>query len=277
MRIAIASLVAALIPVFAFATAVETKDKYINCNCHITPGLPWKGEATKTVEHKAAVKHKHKGTGHAVKKADVTPVTDKPKHKHKKIAKVHKEEVSITGDGYPGREGVVTSNKLALPAGKSVYSSGELVYISGRVLDMKCVPVSDAIVEIWQTNPDGQYVRSTLGERLSPGPHFTGSGRATTDNLGRFNFVTTFPGAVSSRAPFIHVRVLHKDFPTLDTEMFFANDQRNSGDPVYTSLNDQQRSMVTAKVWQRDVNNPEMGLGASWDISLNGKNPYRRF
>jgi len=139
------------------------------------------------------------------------------------------------------------------------------------------VPVSDAIVEIWQTNPDGKYVKSTLGERLSPGPHFTGTGRATTDNLGRFNFVTVFPGPVKGRAPYIHVHVVHKDFPTLETEMFFGDDRRNADDPVYSSMSDLQRSMVTAKVWLRDVTDPEKGLGASWDISLNGKNPYRRF
>jgi protocatechuate 3,4-dioxygenase beta subunit len=256
-----------LFPVLACASSVEPKDKYLNCNCHITPGLPWKGAL---VEHKV-VHHHHK----AAKKAEAAPPAAPVKHKKRRVA--HKETQVPAGEGYPGRDGIVSSNKLALPAGKSIYSSGQLVYISGRVLDMKCVPVSDAIVEIWQADPEGHYVKSTLAERLSPAPAFAGSGRATTDNLGRFNFVTTFPGTVAGRAPFIHVRVVHKDFPALDTEMFFADDTRNSGDPVYSSLSPDQQKMLTAKVWQRDVNKPNMGLGVSWDISLNGKNPYRHF
>lgn len=272
MRIAIACLVA-LFPVLAFgSTAIEPKDKYLNCNCHITPGMPWKfvpkPHKAKVAEHKPVTHHKHK----VAKKVEPTTTTPPAE---KKV--VHKEHVAPPGEHYPGRDSFVTSNKLSLPAGKSIYSEGELVYISGRVLDMKCVPVSDAIIEVWQTNPDGKYVKSTLGERLSPGPHFTGTGRATTDNLGRFNFVTTFPGPVKGRAPYIHVHVIHKDFPTLETEMFFGDDKRNEDDPVYGSMSNEQRTMVTAKVWVRDVNDPDKGLGAAWDISLNGKNPYRRF
>src|SRR5262249_34525649 len=155
-------------------------------------------------------------------------------------------------------------------AGKSIYAPGELVYITGRVLDKQCVPVSDAIVEIWQADFNGQYKKPTLGERLSPEPVFAGTGRATTDNLGRFNFVTVFPGATQEgRAPYIHVQVRHKNFPKLDTEMFFANDQRNATDPVYSSLSPEHQQWVTAKVWQRDVNHPDKGLAANWDISLN--------
>jgi len=268
MKTAVACLII-LFPLLASASTVEPKDKYLNCNCHITPGLPWKGDSAPALHH--AVVHHHK-------KAAVTPVASgKPVHHKKKIVTTHVVHQNPAGEGYPGRDAIVSSNKLPLPAGKSIYSPGQLVYISGRVLDMKCVPVSDAIVEIWQADPDGHYVRSTLAERLSPAPVFTGSGRATTDNLGRFNFVTVFPGAVQGRAPYIHFRIVHKDFPALDTEMFFADDTRNMGDPVYSSLAPSQRTMLTAKVWQRDVNNPEKGLGASWDISLNGKNPYRHF
>ena len=86
-----------------------------------------------------------------------------------------------------------------------------------------------------------------------------------------------FPGSAGNRAPFIHVRVAHKDFPALDTEMFFSDDQRNTNDPVFNSLNPEQRGIVTAKIWQRDAGDPDKGLAASWDISLNGINPYRHF
>src|SRR4051812_19766721 len=60
-------------------------------------------------------------------------------------------------DGYPGKNSIASSNNLALPAGKSVYAPGQKVYIYGHVLDKNCVPVSDAIVEIWQAGVDGKY------------------------------------------------------------------------------------------------------------------------
>ena len=59
--------------------------------------------------------------------------------------------------------------------------------------------------------------------------------------------------------------------------MFFSGDNRNQSDPSLKALSPAQAAMVTAKVWQRDVNDPKKGLAANWDISLNGKNPYRHF
>ena len=185
---------------------------------------------------------------------------------------------SVTpGDRYPGREAIVPSNKLALPAGKSAYARGELVFLSGRVLDENCVPVSDAIVDIWQLSPEGKYVNSTLGDRESPDPHFTGSGRAVTNNLGQFNFVTLFPGTKDGQAPHINVHVVHQSLGALDTEMFFEGDRHNADDPRLARMTEDQRKLLLAKVWPQDPHDPEKGLAAEWDISLKGKNPWRHF
>ena len=64
------------------------------------------------------------------------------------IGKCSKTPYIGGNDNYPGRGKIVPSNKLALPAGKSAYANGQLVYIAGRILDENCVPISDAIVEI---------------------------------------------------------------------------------------------------------------------------------
>ncbi len=178
---------------------------------------------------------------------------------------------------YPGRAVIVPSNKPALPAGKPAYANGQVVYLSGRVLDSNCVPVSDAIVDIWQGDSNGKYARSTMSGRLSPDPYFTGSGRAVTDNLGRYNFVTVFPGSKNDRAPHLHVHVIHPRFPTLDTEMFFSDDQRNDTDPKLKKLPADQHGLVTAKAWPVSESDPKKGLAAQWDITLKGKNAWRHF
>ena len=110
---------------------------------------------------------------------------------------------------------------------------------------------------------------------MSPYPYFTGSGRAVTDNLGRFNFVTLFPGTYEERAPHIHVRVLHKDFKEFNTEMFFAGDRRNSDDKVFAKIAYDKQSLIAAKVWKRT--DQDGGIAAKWDITIAGKNPYRKF
>ena len=182
---------------------------------------------------------------------------------------------SIAENNYPSRRAIITSNKLVLPAGKSLYADGQLVSLAGRVLDVNCVPVSDAIVEIWQVDPKGHYVKSTLGERMSPYPHFTGSGRAITDNLGRFNFTTLFPGVYGKRAPHINFRIISKDVGNLDTQMFFAGDLRNSDDTEFTKIKYENQQLLLAKVWKRK--NKEDGIAAQWDITLDGKNKFRHY
>jgi len=175
---------------------------------------------------------------------------------------------------YPGRDTIVPSNKLALPAGKSSYPNGEIVYLSGRVLDENCVPMSDAVIDIWQADPEGKYVTRTLGDRMNPYPVFTGSGRAVSDNLGRFNFVTLFPGAYDKRAPHINVHVIHTSFPALETEMFFLNDWRNRNDEKLVKLPVDSQTLLMAKVSKR---RDKSAIDATWDIILPGKDAYHHF
>jgi protocatechuate 3,4-dioxygenase, beta subunit len=174
-------------------------------------------------------------------------------------------------EGFPSQSTIVPSNKLALPAGKAVWAPGELVYLSGRVLDKNCVPISDAIMEIWHTNPEGKYVTARLADRVNPYPYFAGSGRAVTDNLGRYNFITTFPGPYGKSAPHIHVRVTHPDFPPLLTEMFFAGDKRNAADAKFKQL--KNPDSLLGKV----AGNANGSISVKWDIALRGSNKYRKY
>ncbi len=188
------------------------------------------------------------------------------------------ETPSIVGaaNDYPGKDNIITSNKLALPAGKSIYAPGEILYLSGRVLDRDCVPISDAVVEIWQANAFGKYGVASGGSRANPYPAFAGNGRAITDNLGRYNFVTVFPGPYGNNAPHIHVKVLHRDFATLNTEIYFRGDQRNASDPKLRRLSPQVQDRLMATIFPRS-DNPDDGMNATFDITLKGANKFRRF
>jgi protocatechuate 3,4-dioxygenase alpha subunit len=81
---------------------------------------------------------------------------------------------------------------------------GTGVEIVGRVLDGDGQPVPDALIEIWQADPEGRY---------NPGGDFIGFGRAATDASGAYRFATLMPGPVagpenSLQAPHIAVGVL---------------------------------------------------------------------
>jgi protocatechuate 3,4-dioxygenase beta subunit len=274
------AILLALVPAIAYAAPETPKDKYI-CNCHITPGVA----SLKVPKEKTVVVHKQHTAHHKISSNPAQPAIIKTEAKKEPAPEPQVESrpspkalrnVQLN-DQYPGRDAIIPSNKLALPAGKSAYASGELVYVSGRVLDENCVPVSDAIVDIWQLDPTGHYVTSTLGDRISPDPHFTGSGRAITNNLGQFNFVTLFPGTRDGDAPHINVHVIHQNLGTLDTEMYFEGEKHNASAARLSSMPADQQKLLMAKVWQRDPNHPDKGLSAQWDISLRGKNPWRHF
>lgn len=174
---------------------------------------------------------------------------------------------------YPGVNNIVLSNDLGRPAGKVHYAPGQILVISGRVTDENCVPVANAIIDLWQANPYGEYRWATRDELLNPEPVFAGSGRAVTDNLGRYHFTTLFPGSTGRTAPHVQFRITHPDFQSLDTSMYFSGDRRNMDDPKFKAFKaDTQGSL------QGRVNNLAEGkLGALFDITLKGRNPFRSF
>jgi len=72
---------------------------------------------------------------------------------------------------------------------------GERIIVTGRVVDGDNRPVRDALVEIWQANAGGRYRHDGDRHDAPLDPNFTGLGRCTTDDDGRYRFITIKPGA----------------------------------------------------------------------------------
>ena len=68
-------------------------------------------------------------------------------------------------------------------------------------------PVPDALVEVWQADPDGNVVQRP-GSLRRDGFTFTGFGRCATDASGRYSFSTAAPGGVDGGLPFFAIAVL---------------------------------------------------------------------
>ncbi|MEV0900902.1 protocatechuate 3,4-dioxygenase subunit alpha [Actinoplanes sp. NPDC049802] len=79
--------------------------------------------------------------------------------------------------------------------------------LHGHVYDGAGDPVPDAVVEIWQADPQGHIPRQP-GSLRRDGWTFTGWGRAATDPEGHYQFATLEPGATEpGKAPFLAVTV----------------------------------------------------------------------
>ena len=102
-------------------------------------------------------------------------------------------------------------------------AEGEIIELTGRVVQGDGRPVDNLIVEIWQADPRGRYDNAA----------FLGWGRATTDAQGRYAFRTIMPGAPAGRAPHINFCLLYSGLMRqLQTVMFFSD----ARDPVLDAV-----------------------------------------
>jgi protocatechuate 3,4-dioxygenase beta subunit len=108
---------------------------------------------------------------------------------------------------------------------------GERLIITGKVMDMRCQPLKDAILDIWQANSTGEYDNKG----------FTLRGKVKTNNDGIYLIDTIIPKEYATgditRPGHIHLKVGVPNQPTLTTQLYFE------GDPYLTDLEDKSLVM----------------------------------
>lgn len=174
-------------------------------------------------------------------------------------------------------EKFATSNNLVRKPGSFYVAAGEIIYLKGTVTDSFGLPIDGAIIEIWQTNSAGKY-QSLLEEGSDfIDKNFTMSGRAITDNMGNYYFVTIMPGFYLNRAPHINMNIYHEKFGKIETEIYFENHPRNLADYQYLAYSPKERQMLTAKVRLSDIFNSNSTKICTFDIVMNGVHQYKSF
>ncbi len=197
-----------------------------------------------------------------------------------------KPTARVATQNYPGPARIVPGNNLIKPAGKAVEANGQKIIIEGQVLDSRCAPVPEAVVELWQNSPTGRWLLAGGEDLANANPVFTGAGRTYTDHDGRFRFITAFPAPITytvrrnnkrsyvvKRAPFVNVKVAAENMPTLNTALYFSDDVRNDNDEIYRKLGGKARDDVTISVTQQD----DEQLVGDVKLVLSGKAPYRTY
>ena len=134
--------------------------------------------------------------------------------------------------GYRGE----TDNDLTLIRGHSGRAAGQVIEVSGRVLDVRGNPVRSARIELWQANAAGRYSHSGDANPAPLDPNFQGYARITSGRDGSYRYTTIKPGAYpdgddSPRPPHIHLDVTgQKD--RLVSQMLFPDEPLNDTDDV---------------------------------------------
>jgi protocatechuate 3,4-dioxygenase beta subunit len=169
------------------------------------------------------------------------------------------------------------SNNLIRRVGSFEVALGEPLYIRGRVTDAFGVPIDGVIVKIWQTNAAGKYHSLLPKNSKYIDKNFIMSGQSVTDNTGRFEFITIFPGFYDDRAPHMNIIISHRRFGILETEMYFDGNPKNSVDPIYLTYPEEDRRLLTAIVRPVSRNGPENGKIATFNIVLDGLQQYKRY
>jgi len=149
-------------------------------------------------------------------------------------------------------------------------SPGTHITIHGTLFDGDGVPVPDAILEIWQADPAGQF-SGTVQLPKDLGPHgFAGFARLSTHQDGQFTLHTVKPGPVTypdgtQHAPHLLVLVMMRGLLLhLVTRIYFAGEPANAADPVLLSVPEARRSTLIA------ANTGDNANAFRWDIHMQG-------
>ncbi len=177
-----------------------------------------------------------------------------------------------------GRKLACDDDNLAVVAPGRM-AQGQLIHISGRIMDEDGRGLAGAVVELWQANAGGRY-RHPIDTRDAPlDPDFVGNGRVRTDAEGRYGFFTIKPGAYPVpvpatwwRPPHVHFSVLGPaTLSRLVTQMYFPGDPLNGFDRILQSVPDADaKERLIARML------PPVDVGPGWlgfthDIVLRGR------
>jgi protocatechuate 3,4-dioxygenase beta subunit len=153
---------------------------------------------------------------------------------------------------------------------------GQLIVVSGRLLEEDGRPVRDSLVEIWQANAAGRYRHDVDRHDAPLDPNFDGAGRCLTDSEGCYRFVTIKPGAYpwgnhpnAWRPAHIHFSLFGRAFSQrLVTQMYFPDDPLFPYDPIFGSIRDERARERLISRFDLETTIPDAALGFRFDIVL---------
>ena len=149
--------------------------------------------------------------------------------------KLPKTPADYEGPFYPITRQQDIDNDLTQVKGQAGDARGDILNLSGIIVNSSGKPRAGLTIEIWQTDPQGRYQHpgdSTPGER---DPDFQYWGAAITDTDGGFFFRTLVPGAYEPRPAHIHYKILKDGKIILTSQIYFMEPSEQTRLPSMTS------------------------------------------
>jgi protocatechuate 3,4-dioxygenase beta subunit len=175
------------------------------------------------------------------------------------------------GPFYPTKLPLDTDNDLLIINDATTPAVGEVTHLSGRLLDAKGDPIRNAMIEIWQCDKDGTYLKQFTRDQAEFDTHFQGYGRFLTSSTGEYYFRTIKPVPYQGRpAAHIHARVWKGSKKLLTTECFIKGFAANERDGQYRQIRARDpKGHATLNVDFTPIPQSRIGeLAARWDIVL---------
>jgi protocatechuate 3,4-dioxygenase alpha subunit len=159
----------------------------------------------------------------------------------------------------PSLEAITGPNVKDLGAGPVEAGAGPRITIVGHIFDGSAAPVSDAVVEIWQADGDGNHNQAW--------------GRVAADATGGFSFDTVKPGRVAGpggkpMAPHVTLWIVARGINVgLHTRLYFDDEvDANAADFVLNRIMDPRRRKTLVATRSDVSGRPTYSL----DIRLQG-------
>ncbi len=143
---------------------------------------------------------------------------------------------SVMGPFYPTGYAGEDDFDLTMLKGRPARALGDVIEVSGRVLDRLGNPVSGAKIELWQANAMGRYAHVNDTSSAALDPNFQGVARLVTGPSGEWRIKTIRPNLYGRRTRHIHFDVAGRAH-RLMAQMYFPEDaETNASDGLYRML-----------------------------------------
>jgi len=156
---------------------------------------------------------------------------------------------------------------LTMVKGHSKRAQGQVIQVTGRILDMKGNPISGAKLDIWQANAAGRYAHPADPATAPLDPDFQGFASIVSDARGEWRIVTVKPAGYDSpighRPPHLHFDNRGKSHRNI-AQLYYPEDaEGNAKDLLYKALGAEAATSVAA----RNAADPNK---YNWDVVLMG-------
>jgi protocatechuate 3,4-dioxygenase beta subunit len=156
---------------------------------------------------------------------------------------------------------------LTMLQGHAQRAAGQVIEVTGRVLDLKGNPISGARLDLWQANAAGRYAHPADPATAPLDANFQGFASVATDAKGDWRIVTIKPAGYESpighRTPHIHFDIRGRTHRNV-AQLYFPEDaEANAKDRLYKDLGAEAATSVAV----RNTADPNK---YSWDVVLMG-------